>query len=89
MNLKNFISLCALTLAIASCYNGQGGKLAAKKANVGAKFLNNGDVSSAAPIDEWWRQFNDATLNEIIEIALQKKLRCETGWFGNYQCQRS
>ena len=42
------------------------------KKEVGSEFLSKDpNISSSAPSDKWWLEFNDETLNQLIELGLK------------------
>jgi len=68
----NFVRIIvSLTLFLSACSTNKDLGRDIKK-EVGSEFLTKDpNISSSAPSDKWWLEFNDETLNSLIEIGLE------------------
>ncbi len=68
---KNSVTAAILLASLVSCSNNNEYKTNLKK-DVKEQFLTKDkNLSKAAVADKWWLEFNDSTLNQLIDIALK------------------
>lgn len=68
----NFLKIILASLLFLSACSGNKDLGRDIKKEVGTEFLTSDkNISAAAPSDKWWLEFNDKTLNSLIEIGLE------------------
>jgi NodT family efflux transporter outer membrane factor (OMF) lipoprotein len=65
------LAALAAALALAGCANLSGIEPQAALRDAGSVGLASGEGAAFAPAAQWWREFGDAQLDQLVELALQ------------------